>query len=109
MPKLKTLRALALSKQGGLCYYCAEPMLPSDGGRPVGRRCTAEHLQARRAGGKNHASNVVAACFACNQGRHRRKGDLSPSQWKAKIERRRAPVVQPHSASQTPPQSRSLP
>jgi hypothetical protein len=34
-------------------------------------RCTAEHVIARQDGGSDSSANIVAACFACNQGRHR--------------------------------------
>ncbi|WP_425515938.1 HNH endonuclease [Stenotrophomonas acidaminiphila] len=35
------------------------------------RRCTAEHLQARCDGGSNSRGNIAAACWYCNQQRHR--------------------------------------
>ncbi|WP_376767606.1 HNH endonuclease signature motif containing protein [Rhizobium leguminosarum] len=36
-------------------------------------RCTAEHLKARRDGGRDIAGNIVAACQFCNGIRHRKK------------------------------------
>lgn len=37
-------------------------------------QCTAEHLVARRDGGPNAKSNVVAACRFCNVQRHDEEG-----------------------------------
>lgn len=42
-------------------------------------RCTAEHLQARCDGGRDEASNVVAACEHCNQTRHRLRPPPHPN------------------------------
>ena len=53
------------------------------------RQCTAEHLVARCDGGKNTASNIVAACRECNSTRHRRNVPLSPLRWK-KVRMKRA-------------------
>ncbi|MCB1483339.1 MAG: HNH endonuclease [Hyphomicrobiaceae bacterium] len=41
------------------------------------RRCTAEHLVARCEGGPDTIQNIVAACWLCNNRRHRRKVSLS--------------------------------
>jgi len=58
---LRSLRHSACREQGGLCYYCLRPM-HSD--------VTAEHLQARRDGGKDTRKNIVAAHRLCNARRH---------------------------------------
>jgi hypothetical protein len=34
-------------------------------------RCTAEHLKAKRDGGRDSRDNIVAACLLCNSRRHR--------------------------------------
>jgi hypothetical protein len=53
-------------------------------------RCTAEHVVARRDGGRI-ADNIVAACSFCNGTRHRRrKADLTAEQFKALVQRRMA-------------------
>ncbi|ALN79443.1 hypothetical protein LA76x_1285 [Lysobacter antibioticus] len=41
-------------------------------------QATAEHLIARQDGGK-HGANVVAACYHCNQARHRFRPSAAPS------------------------------
>jgi hypothetical protein len=53
-----------------------------------GLQCTAEHLQARRDGGKDVAPNIAAACKRCNVGRHHRKDDVSPDRFRALVKRR---------------------
>lgn len=58
---LQFLRRAACREQGGLCYYCLQPMR---------RDITAEHLKARRDGGKDTRKNVVAAHQLCNARRH---------------------------------------
>ena len=99
---LKTLtrsRFAAFSRQSGRCFYCDLPMWldDSDGFRsryritPAQarqRRCTAEHLQARQDGGSNGAANIVAACWHCNTGRHRRKKALNPDQYRQRVQAR---------------------
>ena len=60
--------------QGGLrclggyvvaCHYCGWWM-------PLGR-ATIEHLVNRRDGGGNHPSNLVLACYSCNNARQKRE------------------------------------
>lgn len=36
-------------------------------------QCTAEHVEARKDGGKDVAANIVAACLFCNKTRHKAK------------------------------------
>jgi 5-methylcytosine-specific restriction endonuclease McrA len=88
--------------QGGRCYYCGLPMwddaVKEVASRPDARirlapkslRCTAEHLHARSDGGGNTADNVVAACWYCNNQRHRRKCPLSPEEHRRHVEKRMA-------------------
>lgn len=75
---LKTLRSRSFHFQEGRCYYCDAPMwFPTPGELSLRSRashayqCTAEHLLARQDGGKDVASNVVAACDLCNLRRHK--------------------------------------
>jgi hypothetical protein len=87
---LKKKRARAYESQAGKCYYCGIQMWPKNPqqSRAVSNqsskylmriRCTAEHIQARSDGGSNATENIVAACWFCNQARHRRKKPKSPS------------------------------
>jgi 5-methylcytosine-specific restriction endonuclease McrA len=52
-------------------------------------RCTAEHVKARCNGGKDNASNIVAACLACNRGRHDGRANEAPDAdaYKAEVKR----------------------
>jgi hypothetical protein len=92
-------RAQAFNRQGGRCYYCTLPMWQADPehfaaqhGLTVRQvqalRCTGEHLVAHKDGGGAGTGNIVAACWHCNQMRHRRKTDLSPDQFKQLVGRR---------------------
>ena len=85
MPKLRQLRELAFNAQHGRCYYCGSAMWlvsPSELGlrrsAALVRQCTAEHLLARKDGGRNTRENIAAACWLCNQRRHRRRCPPSP-------------------------------
>lgn len=51
-------------------------------------RCTAEHLNAKYAGGKNTSANIVAACLYCNQKRHARRFPLDPLEYRALVQKR---------------------
>jgi 5-methylcytosine-specific restriction endonuclease McrA len=92
-------RAKAYARQSGRCFYCGLPMWTEDarefastyGITPAqaGRlQCTAEHLEARQDGGSDSASNIVAACWHCNQGRHRPKEALPPDRFKQLVRKR---------------------
>lgn len=95
---ISRLRSRAWQRQAGLCFYCQLPMLvgePSEFCRRSGLtlrqarrcRCTAEHLVPRCEGGKNSKDNIVAACWLCNYGRHRRKKLPRPDEWRKKRSR----------------------
>ena len=92
-------RAVAFDRQTGLCFYCKCPMCVGDPrafaekhGLTIAqarrRACTAEHLQARRDGGTSAQKNIVAACLACNQQRHRRKCPREPEAHRRWVEKR---------------------
>lgn len=69
--KLIELRDEAYDEQGGLCYYCNKPMAnpKSQGETTNPMRCSAEHLNQVRNGGKARKGNIVAAHQRCNQER----------------------------------------
>ncbi len=96
---LKKKRARAFEAQRGRCYYCGVRMwlddphilrkkfeLPERAAFLV--KCTAEHLHARVDGGTDHPKNIAAACWFCNQARHRRKQSLDPTQFRAHVQKR---------------------
>jgi hypothetical protein len=94
-------RAVAFDRQSGLCFYCKCPMCVGDArafaekhGLTIAqarrRACTAEHLRARRDGGTSAQKNIVAACLACNQQRHRRKCPREPEPHRRWVEKRMA-------------------
>jgi len=96
---LKKLRAIAYKKQGGLCYYCKLPMWIENPSEFTEKhnlsisqarlfQCTGEHLKAHCSGGAASIKNIVAACFYCNQHRHRRNSDLSPQEYKRLVHSR---------------------
>ena len=82
--KLKNLKIQAARQQGWRCFYCRLPMWNGGPERYIAHygispglakrfQCTAEHVQARCDGGKDVASNIVAACRFCNAARHKAK------------------------------------
>ena len=93
--KLKALRARAFVLQRGRCYYCKARMwqaTPAELGLR-GRssrqfKCTAEHLVARRVGGRDTCGNIVAACLYCNRLRHARKMPPTPEVYVTHVRKR---------------------
>ncbi|MDN4148680.1 HNH endonuclease [Pseudomonas tohonis] len=93
---LKKLRTKAFIRQAGLCIYCGCKMWNSSPDELEGltprqatrRQCTGEHLVAHQDGGKATASNIAAACWACNQLRHSGKEALSPTEFEALVKAR---------------------
>ncbi len=63
------MREAAYARQGGLCYWCEQPML-LDVPANHSRACTADHLLFRAKGGRTRIDNIVAACRRCNNNRH---------------------------------------
>ena len=97
--KLIKSRSTAFNRQGGRCFYCTYPMwrgalepFAQLHGMTLGQarqfQCTAEHLFARQDGGKDCSDNIVAACRACNQRRHRRKKAPEPDTYKELVQKR---------------------
>lgn len=87
------IRNRQMKAQGGLCFYCEQPMWLQDingfcarhtisRNQALSLKCTAEHLVARMDGGVDADSNIVAACHYCNQARHRASVPLSPPDFK---------------------------
>ncbi|WP_115633538.1 HNH endonuclease [Alcaligenes faecalis] len=79
---LQKARERAFKLQNGCCFYCGQRMNQS----PI-TKCTAEHLQARCDGGRI-AENIVAACWYCNNYRHRRKTPQGHEAWRAHVIRK---------------------
>lgn len=98
MPAMSRLRTRAFHKQEGRCLYCGWLMwlsspteLAGPGLRPrtvVPLQCTAEHLVAKQSGGSDHGNNIAAACWLCNQRRHKRKSPPSPEAYRALVQKR---------------------
>ena len=96
---LKKKRARAFETQNGRCYYCGVRMW-LDSPRDLCREhrlsenaaslvsCTAEHLIAKVDGGTDSRKNIAAACWFCNQARHRRKRALDPVQFRVHVRKR---------------------
>lgn len=100
----QSLRNRAFQDQKGRCFYCSAMMwlsAPEHFSREFGIsiraayrfQCTAEHLIARRDGGRDTKENVVAACRFCNLARHKRAKPPAPERYRAivqgHLERRR--------------------
>lgn len=64
------MREAAFDRQGGLCWWCKQPMArgPGHDGNP--RKLTGDHLYRVREGGTTVVCNIVAACLACNHKRN---------------------------------------
>ncbi|ENW23319.1 hypothetical protein F925_02277 [Acinetobacter lwoffii NCTC 5866 = CIP 64.10 = NIPH 512] len=92
-------RQKAYLAQSKLCYYCNQPMWEKDKESFISQykvkptianflQCTAEHLTARKDGGKNTEVNIVAACKYCNNTRHKSKNALTPENYKMRVQKR---------------------
>ncbi|WP_189392998.1 HNH endonuclease [Alcaligenes pakistanensis] len=88
---LQKARARAFKLQNGCCFYCGQRMNQS----PI-TKCTAEHLQARSEGG-GVVGNIVAACWYCNNHRHRSRIPMVPEAWQVyvgrKVQQKRWPTL----------------
>lgn len=96
---LKSPRTHAFHSQHGRCYYCNQPMWNNNPLELISRfrislgqalllRCTGEHLISHSEGGASGNNNIVAACWYCNQQRHRRKNIHSPECFRKHIRKR---------------------
>ena len=92
-------RTFAFTNQNGRCYYCNQPMSSGNLSKFSSEfditlheakmlKCTGEHLVAHKDGGSSARNNIVAACWFCNDHRHRRKANPSPEQYKKMVQRR---------------------
>lgn len=100
-PKIPSeARQKAYKQQTGRCYYCGCPMWTNNDIEKFAKKysisteqakklqCTAEHLVARCDGGSNEQSNIVAACYFCNQNRHKQKKPPVPLEYKKHVKNR---------------------
>lgn len=94
--KLAQYRHQAFFEQDHRCYYCNFLMWESDLEQFANShnislvqaqrfKCTAEHLKARKDGGTDTRSNIVAACLHCNQTRHRIQPAPSPDKLRIQV------------------------
>lgn len=99
MNRTAKLRSRAFQLQGGLCFYCAQPMWQIDGvafakehyltlRQAASFRCTLEHLLPHAAGGTLAAANVAAACLYCNRRRGEKRLTPSPQKFRLHVLRR---------------------
>lgn len=96
---ITSLRQVAYRAQLGRCFYCSAPMWEDEPTEFVARyrvsrslafllRCTAEHLDPKSCGGRDSIGNIVAACWFCNQTRHRAHTPLGPERYRQKVQSR---------------------
>lgn len=97
--KLVHHRKSAFIAQSHRCFYCKRLMWENNIesfaqahniSLPQAKwfQCTAEHLDARKDGGKNTSQNIAAACLWCNQKRHKRKIVPSPEEFQLLVKQR---------------------
>ena len=96
LKKISKIKHAKFSLQNGLCFYCRQPMWRRNHEQFADQhaislkqarhlQATAEHLVARSDGGLDVAENIVAACWYCNNHRHRAKQALSPDRYARKV------------------------
>ena len=99
MNRIPKKRSNAFVAQGGLCYYCNQPMWLDDPGAFAKRHgltskqsrqfmCTLEHLLPRCRGGTICQANVAAACLCCNKKRGRLLVVASPEAFRRRVQSR---------------------
>jgi len=92
-------RKRAYANQAGRCFYCNMLMWQDNPKifasqyklslkQAMLLQCTGEHLTAHCNDGEASASNIVAACWYCNNRRHKRSTALTPSRYRAYVHRR---------------------
>lgn len=62
-------RAQVISKAGGHCYYCDDPLSLE----PGPQQFHADHKTALHHGGSDHLANLVASCRSCNLRKGKRR------------------------------------
>lgn len=72
MSRTKWTRKLLITKHGGRCYLCNEPVELGDPASP--RYATIDHVIPLSKGGRDSIDNCALACMECNQ----RKADTTP-------------------------------
>lgn len=98
--RYSSARNAAFRRQNGRCHYCKFLMWLTDRAsfaaahgltlRQASRlQATAEHLVARQDGGRN-GTNIAAACYHCNQARHRFRPNAAPDpdRFRARVQTR---------------------
>lgn len=97
--RIEKSRLQAYHRQNGLCFYCQKPLWLNDPKEFASRtgltlrqarllQCTAEHLSAKKDGGRDDPANIAAACLFCNRTRHICKSPLSPKSYKDFVQSR---------------------
>lgn len=76
--------------QGGRCHWCARCMNLPPTSRHDGLRATLDHVIRLADGGPDEISNLVAACWDCNQRRGRDEEQASMPPRSYHFRRRRA-------------------
>jgi 5-methylcytosine-specific restriction endonuclease McrA len=97
-PQIHSFRRKAFECQNGNCFYCGVSMwlttpyeIPGCKSETPGYlklQCTAEHLVARKDGGRDVEQNIVAACAHCNATRHKRKLPPEPEPYQREVQKR---------------------
>lgn len=93
MCPLQIIRNRKAVRQRWNCHYCRQPMWRRNVEAFARRhgltmekaerlQVTAEHLRARRDGGRNSYANIAAACLYCNRMRHQLADTLSPADYR---------------------------
>ena len=97
--KLARPRLAAFNRQSGCCHYCSLPIWQECPQAFAAKyrisvkqaalfRCTAEHVLACQDGGGNSEANIVAACWVCNQRRHRGRKCTDANKYLSLVQRR---------------------
>lgn len=68
--KKRRLYAALLLRDGCLCHYCEVEMIPTEFNRqPLANTMTLDHVIPACYGGSNAQTNLVLACYKCNNER----------------------------------------
>ena len=97
--KIAIRREAAAKRQAGRCFYCGVLMCRSNPAefaakfgltlsQVAGICCTAEHMTAQQDGGGHSTGNIAAACWLCNQSRHRRSHAPDPATFRQLVGKR---------------------